>query len=124
VSRAILLVDHGSRRPEANEQLEALAKLLRAREPGTRVATAHLELEPPDIGAALDALARDGAREVVLLPWFLAPGRHTREDIPRQVEAARARNSGLRVHVAEPLGLDAKLVELALARIADARASS
>lgn len=123
MSRAILLVDHGSRRPEANEQLEALAELLRAREPDTLVATAHLEVAPPDIAEALAACARAGALDVVLLPWFLAPGRHTREDIPRQVAQACARHPGLRVRVGEPLGLDARLVELALARIASARGS-
>jgi sirohydrochlorin ferrochelatase len=57
----------------------------------------------------------------VLLPWFLAPGRHTAEDIPRAVAAARERHPELRVRIGEPLGLDARLVEVALARIADAR---
>lgn len=124
VSRAIVLVDHGSRRPEANAQLEALAEQLRAREPGTLVATAHLELAPPYLADALAACARAGATDVVLLPWFLAPGRHTAEDIPRAVAEACARHPGLRVQIGEPLGLDARLVELALARIANARSES
>ena len=33
MKRGILLVDHGSRRPEANAQLEALAERLRRRVP-------------------------------------------------------------------------------------------
>lgn len=121
MSRAILLVDHGSRRSEAGQQLEALAELLRAREPGTLVLTAHLEVAPPGIGDALAACAGAGALDVVLLPWFLAPGRHTLEDIPREVAQARARHPGLRIRVGEPLGLDPRLVELAQARIASAR---
>ena len=58
------------------------------------VATAHLELLPPSIGDAHRALRarRQPARSCVL-PWFLAPGRHTAEDIPREVEAARERAS-------------------------------
>ena len=124
MSRAIVLVDHGSRRPEANAQLEALAAELRAREPGTLVRTAHLEVAAPDVAAALADCAAAGAHEVVLLPWFLAPGRHTAEDIPRAVARARERHPELRVRTAEPLGLDARLVEIALARIASARAKT
>jgi len=122
--RAVVLVDHGSRRAEANAQLEALAERLREREPGTLVVTAHLEIAAPDIAAALATCASSGARDVVLLPWFLAPGRHTAEDIPRAVAAARERHPELRVRIGEPLGLDARLVELALSRIADAREDS
>lgn len=121
VSRAVVVVDHGSRRPEANAQLEALAERLRESEPGTLVATAHLELEPPSIADAIARCAGAGAREVVVLPWFLAPGRHTAEDIPRQVDAARARHPELRIRVGDPLGLHPKLVEVALERIAGAR---
>ena len=124
VSRAIVLVDHGSRRPEANAQLEALAERVRAREPGTLVLTAHLEVAPPDIADALARCADAGADDVVLLPWFLAPGRHTADDIPRAVAAAIARHPSLRVRIGEPIGLDAKVVDLAMARIAGAREGS
>ena len=121
--RAVVLVDHGSRRAEANAQLEALAERVREREPGTLVVTAHLEIAAPDICEALAACASAGARDVVLLPWFLSPGRHTAEDIPRAVAAARERHPELRVQIGEPLGLDARLVEVALSRIQDARSS-
>lgn len=124
VSRAIVLVDHGSRRPEANAQLEALAERVRAREPGTLVLTAHLEVAPPDVAEALARCAAVGADDVVLLPWFLAPGRHTAEDIPRAVAAATARHPSLRVRIGEPIGLDPRLVDLAMARIAGARGGS
>jgi sirohydrochlorin ferrochelatase len=124
VSRAIVLVDHGSRRPEANAQLDALAERVRAREPGTLVLTAHLEVARPDIAEALARCAEVGADDVVLLPWFLAPGRHTAEDIPRAVAAARARHPSLRVRIGEPIGLDATLVDLAMARVARAREGS
>jgi sirohydrochlorin ferrochelatase len=119
--RAVVLVDHGSRRPEANAQLEELAALLREREPSTRIATAHLEVLAPSIGDAIAECARAGAGEIVVLPWFLAPGRHTAEDIPRQVDAARAAHPGVEIRVGDALGLHAKLVEVALERIAETR---
>ena len=57
-----------------------------------------------------------------MLPWFLAAGRHTAEDIPRQVEAARAQHAGVAIRVGDALGLHPKLVDVALERIAAARA--
>jgi sirohydrochlorin ferrochelatase len=120
-ARAVVLVDHGSRRAEANEQLEELAARLREREPGTRVATAHLEVLAPSIADAIAECAGAGAREIVVLPWFLAPGRHTAEDIPRQVEAARRAHPGVEIRVGDALGLHPKLVDVALERIAGAR---
>jgi sirohydrochlorin cobaltochelatase len=94
---------------------------VREREPGTRVVTAHLELVAPMIADAIAECARAGAREIVVLPWFLAPGRHTAEDIPRQIDSARAAHPGVAIRVGDALGLHPKLVEVALERIAETR---
>jgi sirohydrochlorin ferrochelatase len=68
VKRAILLVDHGSRRPEANRQLERIARLVAERVPDTIVRFAHMELAPPDVAAGVAACAAAGARELVVHP--------------------------------------------------------
>ena len=117
MTRAVLLVDHGSRHAEANQQLEALAERLRARLPERLVVTAHLEMVPPDIGAGLDACAKAGATEVVVQPYFLAPGRHTTEDIPRLVAACAERHPNLKVRISQPLGLHDRVVDVVVERI-------
>jgi sirohydrochlorin ferrochelatase len=121
VKRGILLVDHGSRRPEANAQLEALAERLRGRVPDAVVATAHMELAEPTIAQALDACVAAGAGEIVVHPYFLGPGSHTTHDIPRLVAEAAARHPGVSVRVSEPLGLHDKIVDVVLERVKDAR---
>ncbi|MCA9509637.1 MAG: ferredoxin, partial [Myxococcales bacterium] len=65
---AIVLIDHGSRRAEANAQLEALAREVRARRPDAHVATAHLEVVPPDLAHAVAACVAAGATRVVVHP--------------------------------------------------------
>jgi sirohydrochlorin ferrochelatase len=114
VKRALLLVDHGSRRADANARLEELAASLRAAAPDRFVAIAHLELAAPDIAAGVDACAAAGAEEVVVLPCFLAPGRHAGEDVPREVTSAARRHAGLRVRMAPALGDHPGLVRLLL----------
>ena len=120
MSRAVLVVDHGSRVPEANALLEAVAAQVRERLPGCLVRAAHLDLVEPLIPAAIDAAVAEGAREIVLAPWFLGPGTHSARDLPRLAADAERRHPGLRVACAEPLGADARLVEVLLERIAAA----
>ena len=43
MKRAILLIDHGSRRTEANAQLGSLAERVRVRRPDVVVEVAHLD---------------------------------------------------------------------------------
>ena len=119
MKRAVLLVDHGSRRAEANEQLEALAERVRARLPDRFVAVAHQEIAQPDVDAGIAACVAAGAEEIVVVPYFLAPGRHTSEDIPRLVAEAASHHPGLRARVAGPLGLHEKLVDVVLERVAE-----
>lgn len=121
MSRAILLVDHGSRRDDANAMLDALADAVRRRAGDVLVRTAHLEIAKPGIGDAVDAAVAEGVRELTLVPFFLSPGHHTQRDIPEQAKAATARHPGLRLSIAEPLGIDDKLVEVLLERAAAAR---
>ena len=117
MSRAILLVDHGSRHASANALLERIADALRARLTGTLVEIAHMELAEPSLAAAITRCAEHGAREIVVCPYFLAPGRHTTRDIPQLVTQARAAHPALRVRVAAPLGFDERLIDVLLARV-------
>ncbi len=114
MTQALLLVDHGSRLAEANAQLDALAALVRARTGGI-VRLAHLELASPTIAEGFEACVADGAAEVVVVPVFLAPGRHAGEDIPRIAAEAAARH-GVAWRVAPVLGAHPLLAELVLER--------
>ncbi len=114
MSRALVLVDHGSRKPEAHAHLERVGQEIERRAPGIRVYIAHMELAPPSLDDAIDACARDGVTEVVVHPFFLAPGRHLTEDIPELVREASARHPDLEVRLTDPLGDSPGLPDLVL----------
>ncbi len=116
MSRAILLVDHGSQLDAANALLDEIADAVRRRRRDAIVEVAHMELAKPSLAEGLARCAARGAREVVVCPYFLGPGRHTSRDIPRLVDDARAAHPDLRISVADPLGFDERLVDLVLAR--------
>jgi len=92
-TEAVLLVAHGSRVPESNAEIETLAGRLAAHAgAGATVSHAFLELARPSIAEAIDALAGDGARRIVVIPYFLSAGRHVVDDIPAIVADARRRH--------------------------------
>ena len=118
MKRAVLIVDHGSRLPEANELLLLVAARVRERLPDRLVRTAHLDLATPSIPEAIDACAAGGAGEILLVPWFLSPGAHTARDLPQIAQEAARRHPGLRIACAAPLGFDERLVDVLLERLA------
>lgn len=76
-----------------------------------------MELADPTLMEAFSACVEQGAKEVVIHPYFLAPGRHSTEDIPRMAEEAAALFPLIPYHVTEPLGIDSRLSEVILQRI-------
>jgi sirohydrochlorin ferrochelatase len=113
----IIVVDHGSRFPAANDQLLEVAALFKRVAQAAIVEPAHMELAEPSIAQAFDRCVAQGATLVIVHPYFLAPGRHSTTDIPRMTAQAAARHPGVRFHVTQPLGLDDTIASLMLRRI-------
>jgi len=115
--KAILLIDHGSVRQEANEMLERVADLVRQiAGPGVVVHAAHMELAKPTIAAGFRHCVEEGATEVIAFPYMLSPGKHSTRDIPRLVAEAAAAFPHVGYRVTEAFGLHEKLAEVVLER--------
>ena len=123
MSRAILLVDHGSVKREANEMLEDVAAMLRGLTDVPIIRYAHMELAEPTIAQGIAACVQAGATEVTVHPYFLAPGRHSTTDIPRMVAEAAKNHPGVRVRVTAPLGLHEKICQVVLERVREMEAA-
>lgn len=114
--RALLLVDHGSRRAEANAVLGRVHEKVAAQlGPEILIAHAHMELAPPSIADAIDGLCAAGATSIYLMPWFLVPGRHAEEDVPRMAREAIG-DRAVTLRIGPPMGADDVLIQLALTR--------
>lgn len=89
LSPAYLLVAHGSRDPRPGREIARLGRRLSRRLPDTPVGTAALECQPQPLHQQLQQFSDRMGRPVRLLPLFLLPGVHVKEDIPEEVELAR-----------------------------------
>jgi len=115
----IIIVDHGSRRGESNDMLLEVVALYRKRSRFAIVEPAHMELAEPSIATAFARCVAQGARRVVVMPYFLGPGKHWDQDIPRLSAAAAAAHRGVSYLVTAPIGLHPLMAQLIEARIGE-----
>ncbi|HWP34517.1 MAG TPA: CbiX/SirB N-terminal domain-containing protein [Thermodesulfobacteriota bacterium] len=85
----VVLFAHGSRLAGANDHVRALAARLRAGGTFPICEAAFLELASPALPEAVAACVAQGAERVVVVPYFLALGRHVAEDLPALLDASR-----------------------------------
>ncbi|MCM3925645.1 CbiX/SirB N-terminal domain-containing protein [Frankia sp. AiPs1] len=147
--RGLLVIGHGSRRDEANATVRELARRLATEprpdddgcagrplhsadptdrsgpsspagpRPWGAVEAAFLEVSRPNIGEGYANLAAAGCTEIVVYPFFLFGGNHTRRDLPAALDEARGQHPTTRWILSEPLGLHACVVEAVRARLDD-----
>ncbi len=119
-SSAVLLIAHGSRRPDANADLVRLAGMLRPRLPDEIIEIAYLELAAPTIPEGLERCLASGATRIRMLPFFLSAGSHVTQDL----EAFRAEFAKVHpdrtVELCPPLGLHPRIVDILLDRLSEA----
>lgn len=101
----IIIVDHGSRRQASNDMLHAATRCFADQSVWSIVEAAHMELAQPDIATAYSRCVDQGARRIVVFPYFLSPGRHWSQDIPRLVATAAEPFPGTEWLVTAPFGL-------------------
>jgi sirohydrochlorin ferrochelatase len=116
--KALIIVDHGSTLEEANEVLALVAGLLKSEERSgfDIIRYCHMELAEPTISQAFDECVAEGANHIVVHPYFLAPGKHSKHDIPKMVGEAASKHRGVSYFVTEPLGVHEKIIDVVLER--------
>ena len=111
--RAILLIDHGSVKAEANHMVSCMANLLRHMVGGDVIVRhAHMELAEPSIADGFADCVRSGATEVIAFPYMLSPGKHVTRDVPRLVAEAARGFPTIAYRVTDAFGVHEKLAEL------------
>ena len=114
---AILVIGHGSRSLSAVEEFHQVATHLKKRFPTRLVETGFLEFAHPVIADGLDKLVAQGATDIIALPGMLMAAGHAKNDIPSEINALMAANPNITLRYATELGVNAKMIRAAAARI-------
>lgn len=87
----VILFAHGARDPRWAEPFQRLQQIVAAQQPQSRVVLAYLELMGPGLPDAVAALVAQGITDISIVPLFLGPGAHLREDFPALLDELRQR---------------------------------
>lgn len=102
MTSAIILFAHGAREPEWARPLEAVRERLRAT--GLRAELAFLEIMSPSLEEAAGRLVGEGFEKVVVVPLFLAQGKHLQRELPELVAKIRKHHAKTDFRVTPALG--------------------
>ncbi len=120
---AALLIAHGSRRAEANAELVAMAERVRERGGYGVVQPSYLELAEPSIPDGARRCIAQGAKRVLMLPFFLAAGNHAAEDLARYRRELADEFPAVDFVLCAPLGLHPLMTDIVMARLQEGHLS-
>lgn len=123
MSKALLIMAHGSRSDTANDEFRALVEAVAESAPGAgeeyvAVLPCFLELAQPSLVEAIQQLEHQPVTHVQLYPLFFNKGKHVGKDIPAQVKDARERFPALTIELLDYFGNADGLASLVLEHIA------
>ena len=124
MTQGLILFAHGARDPAWATPFEAVAALVRARQPSWQVRLAFLEFMNPTLAEAAVALVQAGCRGIVIRPMFLGTGGHVRRDLPLLLDDLRQAHAGVAFTLQEAIGEDAAVHAAMADRIAALPAAS
>ena len=117
MSTAVLLMAHGSRRAEANQDLVEVADKLRATGEYAIIVPSYLELAEPSIPDGARQCVALGATEVRMLPYFLSAGSHVTRDLERFRAELAEEFPAVTFTLCPPLGLHPLMLDIVRDRL-------
>ena len=90
MTTAIILFAHGARDPEWGNPLRRVQAVVRQRMADVPVELAFLEFIAPSLPESTAQLVAQGARNIVVLPMFIAQGGHLKREVPEMLDVLRS----------------------------------
>jgi sirohydrochlorin ferrochelatase len=119
--KALLILAHGSRQKESNDEVMKLAEDLDGRRDSgfSKVLCAFNQFSSPTAEEQIDALVNLGAESVTVLPYFIAAGSHVKTDIPDLVKTAESKHPGVVFILAPHFGAFKGVRDLIVTELSD-----
>jgi sirohydrochlorin ferrochelatase/(2Fe-2S) ferredoxin len=114
----ILLLGHGSREAQSNEEFETLVSLYSRCCPRATVRLAYVELAKPDLRTALIKIAKTHSK-IVVVPVFLFTSGHIKNDIPLILDEMKLRFPQHEWIAADSFGVEPRMLEVIRQRVAE-----
>jgi sirohydrochlorin ferrochelatase len=103
VKTAVIILGHGSRGNGNDAALRRMAEEIK-RTGGEIVEYAFLQYAEPTVDVALDRCIEQGAKEIVIVPFFMQAGAHVMRDVPAFLDKARMQHPKLVIRATDHVG--------------------
>lgn len=121
MKEGIIILGHGSRREDANDEIREITARLQENKPETKYQVAFWQFGKPSLVDAIEGLLKEEQVEkIVIMPMFLTIGYHIHRDIPDKIFGLKTAYPNVKFAIARHLGSDPRIVEIAEDRINDA----
>lgn len=126
----IVIVGHGSRVPESKGIYEEIARIA-GKKSGLEVRVGYMKHWKPTLIETINAFIEKGIKRIVIVPLFLLPGLHVKDDIPVLLGLKEGETPGfgygrielpedVEILYARHIGADERLADVVLDRIKEA----
>lgn len=120
IEEAIILLAHGSRVPEAGRDMEQVANRLKEKYTYPIVEICYFSRWGPHFPEILEKCVHQGAKKIIVIPYFLHAGLHLLLDIPEMLQEEARKFPQVKVILGKSLGFNEALVDLVQRRIEEA----
>jgi len=115
--KTIILLGHGSRVPGAGQDMERVAQVLKEKYRLESVKSCHLSRLGPHFPETLASCVSEGAKEIIVIPYFLNMGLHIRLDIPEMMQVEAKKYPNVKIVYGKHLGYDDAFADIIYKRI-------
>jgi sirohydrochlorin ferrochelatase len=119
MNRALLLIDRGSREPEAKEELAQLCTMIKDGSGYAYVDHCFLEVIPPYIEEGINKCISNNVDSITVMPYFLYPGMKLKDSVKKTARICYDKK--IKVVITKPLSYHSTLESLIRDRINSAR---
>lgn len=116
-----LLIGHGSRDRQGNEEFLGLVEDLKKKNRSRKIDAAFVELAEPNMRDVLEGYGDPSPKTVWILPLLFFGAGHSKTEIPEAINEARIKNPHIEYRYGTPLGIHPSLLKLVNDRIQSAQ---
>lgn len=105
--RVLIVMAHGSRKKEANDEFEELVETITQGDLSHAAIThCFLELSQPSLQDVVEEYIAKGYQQFELYPLFFNQGNHVKRDIPNQIERITQQFPNINIHQLHYFGMN------------------
>jgi sirohydrochlorin ferrochelatase len=120
MKRAVIILGHGSRDDGNDTALKRIVAELQQCG-GDIIEYAFLQYAHPTADAVLDRCIMQGAKEIVIVPFFMQAGVHVTRDIPDFLDKARAEHPECDIYSTDYVGAHPLMTQIVMDLVGKAK---